>query len=153
LIYLLKKAISLEIFVRKKGIYRYFLQKQKNCSLNNFIHLFYSLSYIPLIAPSTPGTRILHLARVADTFIYVVSRMGVTGSGILNEELPIIMAKIRQCTKLPLAVGFGITTREHFKIAGSLADGVVIGSKIINVLKSARMFFKANYNLFIEYWI
>ncbi|RIA95747.1 tryptophan synthase beta subunit-like PLP-dependent enzyme [Glomus cerebriforme] len=95
------------------------------------------LSYIPLVAPSTTATRIHHLARVADTFIYVVSRMGVTGSETLNKELPDIVSKVRKHTTLPLAVGFGVTTREHFKIVGSHADGVVIGSKIINVLKSA----------------
>ncbi|EXX69862.1 tryptophan synthase TRP5 [Rhizophagus irregularis DAOM 197198w] len=95
------------------------------------------LSYIPLVAPSTTDARIRHLASVADTFIYVVSRMGVTGSEILNKELPKIVAKVRKCTKLPLAVGFGVTTREDFKMVGLHADGVVIGSKIINILKSA----------------
>jgi tryptophan synthase len=103
--------------------------------------LFYSLSYIPLVAPSTTDARIRHLARVADTFIYVVSRMGVTGSEVLNKELPNIVAKVRKSTNLPLAVGFGVTTREDFKTVGLHADGVVIGSKIINVLKSARKFF------------
>ncbi|CAI2185308.1 19945_t:CDS:10 [Funneliformis geosporum] len=97
-----------------------------------------SLSYIPLIAPSTSEARIRHLAHVADTFIYVVSRMGVTGSrDTINAELPEIISKIRKHTELPLAVGFGVTTREHFKTVGSYVDGVVIGSKIVNVLKSA----------------
>ena len=88
-----------------------------------------SLSYVPLIAPSTTLHRIRFLASIADTFIYVVSKMGTTGSsdsGSLNTALPDIIARVRQYATVPLAVGFGVATREHFDtVAEAGADGVV----------------------------
>ncbi|KAG0225337.1 tryptophan synthetase [Actinomortierella wolfii] len=98
----------------------------------------YGLSYIPLIAPSTSDARIGHLAQVADSFIYVVSKLGVTGaSATVNVELPNLISRIRRHTHLPLAVGFGVSNREQFQAVGAHADGVVIGSRIITVLRDA----------------
>ncbi|KAF6763968.1 tryptophan synthetase [Ephemerocybe angulata] len=99
------------------------------------------LSYVPLIAPSTTLNRIQFLAGIADSFIYVVSKMGTTGSSdsvAVNTELPNILARIRQFTAVPLAVGFGVATREQFNyVHDAGADGVVIGSKIVSVIKAA----------------
>ncbi|KAI9224673.1 tryptophan synthase beta subunit-like PLP-dependent enzyme [Blastocladiella britannica] len=97
------------------------------------------LSYVPLITPSTSLSRIEQLAPVADSFIYVVSRMGVTGEqSAVSTGLPDLIARIRQYNKdVPLAVGFGVTSRAHFVDVARLAEGVVIGSKIINVIKAA----------------
>ncbi|KAH6918394.1 tryptophan synthetase [Coprinopsis sp. MPI-PUGE-AT-0042] len=100
------------------------------------------LSYVPLIAPSTTLKRIEFLASIADTFIYVVSKMGTTGSSesvAVNAELSVILDRIRQFTPVPLAVGFGIVaTREQFNyVADAGADGVVIGSRIVTAIKSA----------------
>ncbi|CAJ0875949.1 9416_t:CDS:2, partial [Entrophospora sp. SA101] len=100
--------------------------------------LQYGLSYIPLIAPSTTDARIKYLSNVADSFLYIVSKMGITGTGkTINAQLPDLVNRVRKYTDLPLAVGFGVSTRDHFKLVGSHADGVVIGSKIVNVLKNA----------------
>ncbi|KAJ3194489.1 tryptophan synthetase [Irineochytrium annulatum] len=100
------------------------------------------LSYIPLIAPSTTEMRIKHLASVADSFIYVVSTLGVTGAREnVDSDLSGFLNRIKAHTSLPLAVGFGVSTREHFVQVGSQAEGVVIGSKIITTLKTAE---KAN---------
>lgn len=67
--------------------------------------------------------------------------MGTTGSSVtgkVNIELPDIIARIRQYTQVPLAVGFGVATREHFDtVASSGADGVVIGSRLADVIKNA----------------
>jgi len=67
--------------------------------------------------------------------------MGTTGSHekvAVNAELPEILARIRSFTDIPLAVGFGVSTRDHFNyVSDAGADGVVIGSKIVNVIKSA----------------
>ncbi|KAF7778545.1 hypothetical protein Agabi119p4_2890 [Agaricus bisporus var. burnettii] len=99
------------------------------------------LSYVPLIAPSTTLNRIKFLTSIADTFIYVVSKMGTTGSsdsGKLNLELPDILARIREFTSVPLAVGFGVATRDHFNyVADAGADGVVIGSRLVNIISSS----------------
>jgi len=102
------------------------------------ICLKHGLSYVPLIAPSTTEDRIQILSKVSDSFIYVVSKMGVTGSSAeVNAKLPAIIERIRKHTDLPLAVGFGVTTREHFETVGAHADGVVIGSRIITLLREA----------------
>ncbi|RDX50049.1 bifunctional tryptophan synthase TRP1 [Lentinus brumalis] len=100
-----------------------------------------NLSYVPLIAPSTSLSRIEFLASIADTFIYIVSKMGTTGSsvsGTMNSALPDLIARVRDYADVPLAVGFGVATREHFDlVADAGADGVVIGSRIISVIKCA----------------
>lgn len=97
-----------------------------------------SLSYIPLIAPSTSDKRIAHLAKLADSFIYVVSKMGTTGvSNAVSASLPDLVGRIRKATQAPLAVGFGVATREHFVEVGEHADGVVIGSRLVQVIKGA----------------
>lgn len=78
------------------------------------------------------------LCSIADSFIYVVSKMGTTGStvnGVVNASLPAQIARIRRFTDAPLAVGFGVATRAHFEtVAQSGADGVVIGSKLVAVI-------------------
>ncbi|KAJ1557856.1 tryptophan synthetase, partial [Nowakowskiella sp. JEL0078] len=95
-------------------------------------------SYVPLITPTTTDHRIKLLASVADSFIYVVSVLGVTGArSTVGVELPGLVKRIRQFTDLPLAVGFGVSHREHFINVGSQAEGVVIGSKIITTIKNA----------------
>ncbi|KAG6916961.1 bifunctional tryptophan synthase trp1 [Tephrocybe rancida] len=100
-----------------------------------------NLSYIPLIVPSTTLPRIKFLASIADSFIYVVSKMGTTGSsdtGSLNSELPDIIARVRGFATVAIAVGFGVATRQHFNtVADAGADGVVIGSRLVHVLKSS----------------
>ncbi|KAN0062464.1 bifunctional tryptophan synthase trp1 [Thecaphora frezii] len=96
------------------------------------------MSFVPLIAPSTSQGRVRHLAQLADSFIYVVSRMGTTGATTtVSESLPDLLARIRSVTDVPLAVGFGVATRDHFVEVGEHADGVVIGSKLIATLKNA----------------
>ncbi|KAL5356725.1 tryptophan synthase beta subunit-like PLP-dependent enzyme [Aspergillus floccosus] len=94
------------------------------------------LSYVPLIAPSTTEERMKFLCGMADSFIYLVSRMGVTGAtGALNIELPDLIKKVKHLLgNVPVAVGFGISTREQFLNVTSMADGAVIGSKIITTL-------------------
>ncbi len=98
----------------------------------------YGLAYVPLIAPSTTEKRIELLATIADSFIYVISRMGVTGArDSVNTELPEIIARIKKYTSVPLAVGFGVSTREHFLQVGAHAEGVVIGSRLITLTREA----------------
>lgn len=79
------------------------------------------------------------LCKIADSFIYVVSRMGVTGAtGTLNAALPQLLERVKKYSgNVPAAVGFGVSTRDHFVSVGQIADGVVIGSQIINTLMKA----------------
>ncbi|KAF5373942.1 hypothetical protein D9758_000730 [Tetrapyrgos nigripes] len=100
-----------------------------------------NISYVPLIAPSTTLHRIKFLASIADTFIYVVSKMGTTGSSdkvAMNAALPDIISRVRQYATVPVAVGFGVANRGHFDyVADAGADGVVIGSRLVTVIKNA----------------
>ncbi|CAL8580521.1 hypothetical protein XPA_006242 [Xanthoria parietina] len=97
------------------------------------------LSYVPLIAPATSESRMKLLCKIADSFIYVVSRMGVTGaSGTLNSALPDLLDRVHQYSNnVPAAVGFGVSTRQHFVDVGKIAEGVVIGSQIVLTLANA----------------
>ncbi|CAM1509274.1 Fc.00g030130.m01.CDS01 [Cosmosporella sp. VM-42] len=97
------------------------------------------LSYVPLIAPATSDTRMRILCQLADSFIYVVSRMGVTGAtGTLNANLPELLERVKKYSgNKPAAVGFGVSTREHFQSVASIADGVVVGSQIVTTIKNA----------------
>ncbi|KAF2105362.1 tryptophan synthase-like protein [Lophiotrema nucula] len=99
----------------------------------------YGLSYVPLIAPATSDHRMRVLCKIADSFIYVVSRMGVTGAtGTLNAALPQLLERVHKYSgNIPAAVGFGVSTRDHFVSVGKIAEGVVIGSQIVSVLAEA----------------
>ncbi|KAL2851965.1 tryptophan synthase beta subunit-like PLP-dependent enzyme [Aspergillus pseudoustus] len=97
------------------------------------------LSYVPLIAPATSESRMKLLCKIADSFIYVVSRMGVTGAtGKLSSNLPELLSRVHKLSgNVPTALGFGVSTREHFLNVQELSEGVVIGSQIITVLGEA----------------
>jgi tryptophan synthase len=79
------------------------------------------------------------LCALADTFIYVVSRQGVTGAlGTLNANLPELLSRVKKYSgDKPAAVGFGVSTREHFLSVSSIADGVVVGSQIVTTIQKA----------------
>ncbi|CAG7925907.1 unnamed protein product [Penicillium olsonii] len=99
------------------------------------------LSYVPLVAPSTTDDRMDMLCGIADSMIYVVSRMGVTGAnktlaGNLGDLLDRVHA--RTGDRVPAVVGFGINTREQFNDVARIAQGVVIGSQIIMLIGEAR---------------
>ena len=89
-----------------------------------------------IVAPTTPDSRLPRIAAAATGFIYYVSREGVTGvrdqlAGGIGEAV----ARIRAHSKLPVAVGFGISTRAQVAQAAVLADGVVVGSALVNVIR------------------
>jgi len=98
----------------------------------------YKMSFIPLVAPTTSDDRMKIIDSVADTFIYCVSTLGVTGerSGI-SAELPEFVARLRKNITKPIAVGFGVSTREIKDNVAKLAEGVVVGSTFIRVIQSS----------------
>lgn len=79
------------------------------------------------------------LCQLADSFIYVVSRQGVTGAlGTMNAGLPSLLERVKKYSgNKPAAVGFGISTRDHFTSVAQVADGVVVGSMIVTTLQKA----------------
>jgi len=97
------------------------------------------LDLIYLLAPTSSDERIALVAAQASGFIYCVSLTGVTGArGELPSGLSQFLARVRRHTSLPLAVGFGISKREHLEtLAGLGADAAVVGSAIIDVIDRA----------------
>jgi tryptophan synthase alpha chain len=88
--------------------------------------------HIRLIAPTTPPERIEQICARAAGFIYYVSREGVTGvQESVATSLADRVAEIRSHTKLPIAVGFGISTAEQAREVARVADAVVVGSAIV----------------------
>ena len=95
---------------------------------------------IYLIAPTTPGRRVGEIARHASGFLYYVSREGVTGmQKKLSGAIPGHVGLIRKHTRLPVALGFGISNPGQVRAAARMADAIVVGSAIVNQIgKHAR---------------
>jgi tryptophan synthase alpha chain len=90
------------------------------------------LAFIRLVAPTTPADRMAHIARHGSGFVYLISRLGVTGARAqLPPDLPATIARLRKATTLPICVGFGVSTPEQAAGVARLADGVVVGSAIV----------------------
>jgi tryptophan synthase alpha chain len=94
------------------------------------------LDTVFLAAPTSSRRRLELVAKYSTGFIYLVSRTGVTGerSDLSSSAAPLI-ASMREVTKLPLAVGFGISTADHVRAVGARADGVVVGSAFERVIE------------------
>jgi tryptophan synthase alpha chain len=91
-----------------------------------------------LLAPTSDSGRIAKIAQHASGFIYCVSVTGVTGTRTqLSDELPAFLDRVRQQTDVPLAIGFGISTREHVEAVGKLADAAIVGSAFVQAVASA----------------
>jgi tryptophan synthase alpha chain len=89
-----------------------------------------------LLAPTTPDARIPIIAQVATGFVYYVSQVGVTGvRAAVAADIPQAVARIRAHTDLPIAVGFGISTRAQVAQVAAQADGVVVGSILVNCIR------------------
>ena len=95
-----------------------------------------SLAPIFLAAPTSPDARLKAIAGVSQGFVYAISRVGITGTqqkvaGDASE----LVGRLRQFTKLPIAVGFGISNAEHVKAVGEFADAAVIGSALVALIE------------------
>ncbi len=93
------------------------------------------LDLIRLIAPTTRPERLTQAVAGAGGFVYLVARLGVTGaSSALAPDLAGTIARVRAATPLPVAVGFGISTPAQASTVAGLADGVVVGSALVDAL-------------------
>ena len=96
------------------------------------------LAWIPLVAPTSTDERIARAASRGQGFVYCVSVTGVTGARqSLSQDLPEFLERVRRKTSLPIAVGFGISTPEHARRVGQHADGIIVGSALIDHLEAA----------------
>jgi tryptophan synthase alpha chain len=97
------------------------------------------LSPVFLAAPTSPDARLKKIAEASRGFIYAVSRTGVTGQRQeLADDARKLVKRLRSVTKLPIALGFGISTAEQFAAVGEFADAVVVGSAIVQTVEKNR---------------
>jgi tryptophan synthase alpha chain len=96
------------------------------------------LDTIFLAAPTSTDERLAKIAEVSSGFLYLISRMGVTGTReALPEELPALAKRVRRVTNLPIAVGFGISQPEHVTALAGIADAAVVGSALVAEIEKA----------------
>ncbi|MNZ79107.1 Tryptophan synthase alpha chain [compost metagenome] len=94
------------------------------------------LDLIFFLAPTTSEQRAASIVQKATGFLYCISVTGVTGAREnLTEELPVFLKYARSLTDLPLCVGFGITNATHVNQVSQYADGAIVGSALINLIK------------------
>ena len=90
------------------------------------------LEFIRLVAPTTPAERMREIGENGRGFVYLISRLGVTGArDDLPAELPATVRRLRDATSLPVCVGFGVSRPEQAARVAAIADGVVVGSAIV----------------------
>lgn len=90
------------------------------------------LAFVRLVAPTTPDDRMRDIGEHGSGFVYLISRLGVTGArDDVPDELPDTIGRLRQSTTLPICVGFGISNAAQARRIGALADGIVVGSAIV----------------------
>jgi len=89
---------------------------------------------IQLVAPTSTDARIRAAAEATDGWLYLVTLTGTTGArGELSPALPGLVERVRSLVSTPIYAGFGISTPEHARAVGELADGVVVGSRAVQV--------------------
>jgi tryptophan synthase alpha chain len=97
------------------------------------------LDTIFLGAPTSTDERLKKIAAVSTGFLYLISRTGVTGAkDSLADELPALVRRARAITKLPIAVGFGISLPGHVSVLGGLVDAAVVGSALVSEIEQAK---------------
>ncbi len=97
------------------------------------------LDTIFLGAPTSTDERLAKIAACSSGFLYLISRTGVTGvKDALPDDLPALLRRARSVTRLPIAVGFGISLPGHVSVLGGLADAAVVGSALVSEIEKAK---------------
>ena len=93
-----------------------------------------------LVSPTTPPVRAAAIAKRASGFVYIVSRLGVTGAGAAPDTSAVVrqIASLREVTDLPLVAGFGISTAAHVSAIAAHVDGIIVGSALIDAYAGQR---------------
>ena len=98
----------------------------------------HNLAPIFLAAPTSPDERLKKIAAVSKGFVYAISRVGITGTQkSLAGDAEQLVKRLRQYTKLPIAVGFGVSNAEHFAAVGEFADAAVVGSALVAAIEKS----------------
>jgi len=96
------------------------------------------LDTIFLGAPTSPDARLELISQASSGFLYLISRTGVTGAkDTIPDDLPSLVRRARRATRLPIAVGFGVSLPGHVSLLGGLADAAVVGSALVAEIEGA----------------
>ena len=96
-----------------------------------------ALAPIFLAAPTSPDARLAAIGAASKGFVYAISRVGITGTqDTVASDAPELVARLRQFTKLPIAVGFGISNAAHVKAVAAFADAAIIGSALVRLIET-----------------
>jgi tryptophan synthase alpha chain len=98
----------------------------------------HKLAPVFLAAPTSPDPRLKAIAGASQGFVYAISRVGITGTQQkIAGDAPELVARLRQFTKLPIAVGFGISNAEHVRAVGEFSDAAIIGSALVALIEKS----------------
>jgi tryptophan synthase alpha chain len=104
----------------------------------DYLRLMHAAGLAPvfLAAPTSPNARLKAIAESSQGFVYAISRTGITGTQTtLAADAAGLVARIRQHTTLPVALGFGVSTPEHVAAVAEFADAAVVGSAIVALIE------------------
>jgi tryptophan synthase alpha chain len=94
------------------------------------------LAPIFLAAPTSPDARLKAIAGASKGFVYAISRVGITGTrDTVASDAPELVARLRKFTRLPIAVGFGISNATHVRAVGEFADAAIVGSALVALVE------------------
>jgi tryptophan synthase alpha chain len=97
------------------------------------------LAPVFLAAPTSPDKRLKAIGEVSRGFVYAISRVGITGTqDKVASDAPELVARLRKFTKLPIAVGFGISNAAHVKAVGEFADAAIVGSALVALIEKTQ---------------
>jgi tryptophan synthase alpha chain len=103
-----------------------------------YLKLMHEVGLAPvfLASPTSPDARLKAIAENSQGFVYAISRVGITGTQTeLASDAAALVARVKQFTTLPVALGFGVSTPEHVKAVGEFADAAVVGSAIVALIE------------------
>jgi tryptophan synthase alpha chain len=99
----------------------------------------HGLAPVFLAAPTSPEERLKAIAEHSQGFVYAISRVGITGAqDQIASDAESLVAKIKQYTSLPVAVGFGISKAEHVQGVSRFADAAIVGSAIVALIETSK---------------
>ncbi len=117
---------------RAAGVGGFIVPDMPPDSATPWLRVSAGLDTVFLVAPTSTPERLAKVGEASSGFVYCVSTTGVTGErSQLPDELGALVERVRASTTLPVAVGFGVSTREHAEAVARIADGVVVGSAIV----------------------
>lgn len=97
------------------------------------------IALVQLVTPATPPERLEKLCAVSEGFVYAVTRLGITGgSENLPEETAAYLQNIKHASRLPVCAGFGVREKYQVQLIGAYADGVIVGSALLEALEAGQ---------------